>query len=53
MTKDYMQPFNPPGRSYLTGILKGCRQNQIPTESDPNRTNPESSQAEGSVRNGG
>ena len=32
MTKDYMQNFNPPGRSYLTGILKGCRQNQIPTE---------------------
>ena len=32
MTKDYMQPFNPPERSYLTGILKGCRQNQIPTE---------------------
>ena len=32
MTKDYMQPFNPPGRSYLTGILKGCRQKQIPTE---------------------
>ena len=25
MTKDYMQNFNPPGRSYLTGILKGCR----------------------------
>ena len=22
MTKDYMQNFNPPGRSYLTGILK-------------------------------
>ena len=32
MTKDYMQNFNPPGRSYLTGILKGCRQNHIPTE---------------------
>ena len=32
MTKDYMQNFNPPGQSYLTGILKGCRQNQIPTE---------------------
>ena len=32
MTKDYMQNFNPPGRSYLTGILKGCRQNQIQTE---------------------
>ena len=32
MTKDYMQNFNPPGRSYLTGILKGCRQNKIPTE---------------------
>ncbi len=31
MTKDYMQNFNPPGRSYLTGILKGCRQNHIPT----------------------
>ena len=33
MTKDYMQNFNPPGRSYLTGILKGCRQNLIPTGS--------------------
>ena len=32
MTKDYMQNFNPPGRSYLTGILKRYRQNQIPTE---------------------
>ena len=33
ITKDYMQNFNPPGRSYLTGILKGCRQNHIPTGS--------------------
>ena len=31
MTKEYMQNFNPPGQSYLTGILKGCRQNHIPT----------------------
>ena len=38
MTKDYMQNFNPPGRSYLTGILKGLQ-----AESDSNRTNPESS----------
>lgn len=32
MTESNMLHFNSPGQTYLNGILKGCRQHEIPTE---------------------